>query len=69
MSSLRLPSIIVGPLLRERRELMLLSQKELAEKLKVSVRSVQAWEAGTLPHPRHRRALAAFFAANTEEAA
>lgn len=62
MSSLRLPPIVTGPLLRERREAANLTQAELAGELKVSARSVQAWEAGAVPRPKHRRALAAFFA-------
>lgn len=34
-----------------------LTQKELAALVGVSVRTVQGWEAGTFPQPRHRRAL------------
>jgi transcriptional regulator with XRE-family HTH domain len=52
---------MVGALLRERREAANLSQKDLAEKLDVSRRSVQLWEAGQIPQPRHRRALIEFF--------
>ncbi len=63
MSSLRHPPIIVGPLLKERREALGLTQIAFAEKLDVTARSVQSWEAGAVPQPRHRRALAEFFAA------
>jgi transcriptional regulator with XRE-family HTH domain len=51
-----------GKRLRTLREAANLTQKELADALSVSVRSVQAWEAGTsLPQARHRRRLAEFF--------
>ena len=45
-----------GNRLRTLREAANLTQKELADALSVSVRSVQAWEAGTsVPQARHRR--------------
>ena len=51
-----------GNRLRTLREAANLTQKELADALSVSVRSVQAWEAGTsVPQARHRRSLAEFF--------
>jgi DNA-binding transcriptional regulator YiaG len=37
-----------------------LSQVELAAVLGVSSRTVQYWEAGKVPQPKHRRAIAAF---------
>jgi len=39
-----------------------LSQVEAAAELGVSPRTWQGWESGTMPWPRHRRALAAGFA-------
>lgn len=39
-----------------------LSQVEAAAELGVSPRTWQGWESGTMPWPRHRRALAAWFA-------
>jgi transcriptional regulator with XRE-family HTH domain len=65
--SLRLPPIIVGPRLVELREERGLTQTQLADVLRVSRRSVQAWEAGHVPQPRHRWALHRFF--KVEEAA
>src|SRR6478672_8577215 len=53
---------VAGNRLRTLREAANLTQKELADALLVSVRSVQAWEAGTSePQARHRRRLAEFF--------
>jgi DNA-binding XRE family transcriptional regulator len=50
------------------REAANLTQKELADALSVSIRSVQAWEAGTsAPQPRHRRRLAEFFSVSEVE--
>jgi transcriptional regulator with XRE-family HTH domain len=47
-----------------------LSQKDLAEHLGVSARTVQYWEAGKTPYPKHRRAIKEFIAfVNCEEAA
>lgn len=46
--------------LREAREASDLSQVELARKLGVSPRTVQNWEAGMTPQPRHRRAVNLF---------
>lgn len=48
--------------IRDARAKALLSQAEAAAELGVSVRTWQGWEAGTMPWPRHRRALAAWFA-------
>jgi DNA-binding transcriptional regulator YiaG len=42
------------------RERANLSQVEFAALLGVSPRTVQYWEAGNLPQPKHRRAIAAF---------
>src|SRR3954463_456359 len=58
---------LAGKRLRTLREAANLTQKELADALSVSVRSVQAWEAGTsVPQARHRRRLAAFFSVSEE---
>lgn len=46
--------------IREAREEANLSQRELAELLGVSQRTLQGWEYGTKPQPRHRRRLAEF---------
>ncbi len=47
--------------LRDRRNALNLSQREAAEHLGVSERTLQNWEAGTtFPWPKHRRALFAF---------
>ncbi len=62
-----------GKELKGRRQRANLTQAELARKLRddynltVAPRTIQKWEAGVFPRPRHRRALAAFFA--TEQAA
>lgn len=39
-----------------------LSQTELAAQLGVAVRTLQGWEAGTFPQPKHRRKVVAFIA-------
>ena len=44
-----------GESLKEARQAANLSQAEFAEVLGVSIRSVQNWERGVVPHPRHRR--------------
>jgi DNA-binding transcriptional regulator YiaG len=46
--------------IREAREQAHLTQVDLAAKLGVSPRTVQGWEAGVIPQPKHRRLLAAF---------
>lgn len=69
MSSYPQPPILVGAALKERRDAANLSQRELAKEIGVSLRSVQFWEAGSVPQPRHRRALEAFFAGDGEVAA
>lgn len=46
--------------LRQAREAANLTQVELAEALEVSERTLQAWEKGTTPQPRHRRRLLAW---------
>src|SRR5262249_21545344 len=57
-----------GRRLRTLREAANLTQKELADALAVSVRSVQAWEAGTsVPQARPRRRLAEFFSVSEAE--
>jgi DNA-binding transcriptional regulator YiaG len=54
--------------IRKARDDAHLSQVELAERLGVSPRTLQNWEAGIgLPQPKHRRRLAAFL--NNEEVA
>lgn len=49
-----------GEELREARERALLTQVEFAALLGVSPRTVQYWEAGKMPQPRHRRAIRDF---------
>ena len=51
---------LTGESIRAAREAENLSQAELAEKLGVSLRSVQGWESGRVPQPKHRRELAAW---------
>jgi DNA-binding transcriptional regulator YiaG len=46
--------------IRRARDAASLSQVELAARLGVSPRTVQNWEAGRIPQPKHRRAIAAF---------
>lgn len=53
----------------EARQMAVLSQAELAERLAVSPRTVQNWEAGMTPRPKHRRVLLAFLAETEERAA
>ena len=53
--------------IRSTRIKALLSQVEAAAELGVSVRTWQGWESGTMPWPRHRRALAAWFARVNDE--
>lgn len=51
---------------RDIRAAAILSQAEFAAELGVSERTVQGWEAGTKPQPRHQRRLLSF-AAQLEE--
>jgi transcriptional regulator with XRE-family HTH domain len=46
-----------------------LTQQGLADKLGVSRRAVCSWEAGRIPSPRFREALAAFFKPPAEKEA
>ena len=56
--------------LREQRDLLVLTQAELAEQLGVSVRAIQAYEAGeAFPRAARRRKIAAFFADQQKGAA
>jgi len=55
--------------IRAARERLDLTQVELAERLGVSPRSVQGWEAGRMPQAKHRRALADFLSEAEEKAA
>ena len=51
----------LGRRLRDHRERLNLSQRELAQRLGVSVRAIQTWESGkAIPLPRHRRLLERF---------
>ena len=57
-----------GKRLREQRTRLNLSQRELAQRLDVSVRAVQTWESGkVIPWPAHRRRLERFLATETIE--
>lgn len=55
--------------LRDARHNANLTQSELAARFGVSLRSVQNWENGVTPHPRHRRLIADFVRAAREDAA
>lgn len=57
---LRVNGQLLSDELREARERSALSQVELAQKLGVSPRTVQGWEAGRMPQPKHRRAVLDF---------
>lgn len=48
--------------LREARENADLTQSELAQLFGVSMRTVQNWEAGSVPQPKHRRLIKAWLA-------
>lgn len=48
--------------IREARVAADLSQKDLADHLGVTARTVQYWEAGKTPYPKHRRAIREFIA-------
>lgn len=61
MSSVANAASDLGQRIREQRLLLNLSQVEAAARLRVSVRTLQNWEAGeTFPWPQHRRAIARF---------
>lgn len=55
--------------LKKARDTASLSQAELAERFEVSQRTLQNWEAGVRPRPKHRRAVLAFIADQEEVAA
>lgn len=46
--------------IRTARDRASLSQAELAQMIGVSARTVQNWEAGSIPQPKHRRAVLEF---------
>lgn len=49
-----------GDELREARDAYALTQQEIADRIGVSTRTVQYWEAGNSPRPKHRRAIVEF---------
>jgi ribosome-binding protein aMBF1 (putative translation factor) len=49
-----------GDRIREAREASDLTQAELGRRLGVSARTIQNWEHGSTPRPRHRRAIKRF---------
>lgn len=56
----------LGQRLYAKRDELSLSQREAAELLGVSERTVQNWEAGSsFPWPKHRRTVAAFLEARS----
>lgn len=55
--------------IRRTRDRLNLSQVDFAQRLGVSPRTVQGWEAGRMPQPKHRRALAALTEAAESDAA
>ena len=57
---LRVNGADLATALRVARDRVPLSQVELAQKLGVSPRTVQGWEAGVIPQPKHRRAVLEF---------
>jgi transcriptional regulator with XRE-family HTH domain len=58
----------LGKRIKAHRVQINLSQREAAEQLGVSLRTLQNWEAGeTFPWPKHRRALQRFLAAPETE--
>ena len=60
----------LGAQLRDAREAADLSQSDLAAQLGVSARTIQYWEAGKTPYPKHRRAIREFIDfVNCEQAA
>jgi DNA-binding transcriptional regulator YiaG len=53
----------LGKRIKEHRMRLDLSQREAAERLGISERTLQNWEAGTtFPWPKHRRVLKRFLA-------
>ena len=46
--------------IRSARDRAILTQDELGRKLGVSTRTIQGWEAGVIPQPKHRRAVLEF---------
>ena len=51
----------LGKQVREQRIRLHLSQREAAERIGISARTLQNWEAGTtFPWPKHRRAVKRF---------
>lgn len=55
--------------LRAARDAANLSQVELARQLEVSPRTIQGWEAGRIPQPKHRRAVLDFIGEQTDPVA
>lgn len=59
----------LGQALREYRARHVLTQAELARKLRIPLRSLQDYEAGAMPRQARRRKILAFLAADLQEAA
>jgi DNA-binding transcriptional regulator YiaG len=64
---LRVKPVSLGEVVKKAREERHYSQAEVGQILSVSTRTVQNWEAGAKPQPRHRRAILAWV--NEEKAA
>lgn len=64
-----LPKDSLAVRLREAREAADMSQKDVADFFAVSTRTVQYWEAGQVPTPKHRRRVRFFIERHLDEAA
>jgi transcriptional regulator with XRE-family HTH domain len=60
MSSLPSLNVDIAEALKTYRERQVLTQAELARKLRIPLRSLQAYEAGAMPQPARRRRIISF---------